>query len=604
MSKPKDRDNGSPDLLPPPKSRVSIFEVAVLEVQPSSDESFGQGRTTPTLSTAANNPPIFRAVCFVDIPEVGTECSLSPDGKRLAVSLSGGRVGTWVLPSFIPLSELNLHPKHAMNSAGEDEDEDEDEEEGQLDNYTQTPENKNETKGRDTDTLISANRTVTVKAGGGVVPTDSARLQGALLDMSTVVSPIQLGRPECCIPRIPSPEEKLRAKELEEYRRRLAAGEVPEPTDSGKGGDGKQQPNSTLPPPLPLRLVPAFHVAHVELLSTIEGDSSRVGAGGCGGGGGGCGGGGGGGGGDGGGGGGGGCPGIVARGGLSVWRSSSNVWRLYRLPTYAFEPVGLGTVPASVGDGGGGGGGGGDSGGGGGDSDECLTARLDVLALPSAEWVLPSPITACAVCRGGSDGRDIVGAGGGGGRGGASEGGEEGRGKGAREEGGKGGGRGGRGGGGRGEGLRHWASAASTVLPPLVAIGTENGGVYLSDAVLGTTREGLSRHRARVTALAFQGRRWAVESIPSFFGFHPAFFYFFLLSFTGGRHRNLMLLHNNRAAKKKNIYIYIYIYIYIVNLLRSGYGGVLGRISRADRHRMDLLGKTCNRTDFLSVTVI
>lgn len=57
-------------------------------------------------------------------------------------------------------------------------------------------------------------------------------------------------------------------------------------------------------------------------------------------------------------------------------------------------------------------------------------------------------------------------------------------------------------------GVPHWGYAASAAMPPLVAIGTESGGVYLCDGVLGTTREGLSRHRARVTSLAFQGRRY------------------------------------------------------------------------------------------------
>ena len=140
-------------------------------------------------------------------------------------------------------------------------------------------------------------------------------------------------------------------------------------------------------------------------------------------------------------------------------------------------PKGPGTVSASTGAGGGATGGGG----GGGSGDGSFSGRLDVLALPSAEWVLPSPITACAVCRGvemGIAGGGRGGAGGGGGEGGGVVGGPP------------------------------WGYAASAAMPPLVAIGTESGGVYLCDAALGTTREGLSRHRARVTSLAFQGRRY------------------------------------------------------------------------------------------------
>lgn len=432
-----------------PLSRVSILEVTI----PTGPGKRARGDLISTESSGSGNPdpenhtPNFRTIFCEDIPEPIVSCSLSPDGRRLGVSLSGGRVVTWMLP---PVLRQSHPPSSDINNVG---------------NSSLSPD-----RGEGEDTSLE----------GEVVETrEDAPLNGDL-----VIPPSKCGQPEFCIPHLPSPEERIYKHALQEYNRRLEAGEIPDtsPEDGGTGGDGGGYTcASNLPPIPPASLARAYHVAHIKFMPAVSpnalssdtldtGSSSASELTGGGGGG----------------------------GGLAVWRSQSNVWRLYRLPSctssdsaagstsrsspdLGTEAANLSTTtanakananadgtidPASEHSEG---------------NKVSLVAILDESSLPSAEWVLPSPISSCAVglwsgaatdCAisgvvdiGCGNGEDSV-----------------------------------------GNRCGDWTSLASC--PSLVAIGTENGGVYLCDGTLGTGREGLSRHRARVTALAFHGRRY------------------------------------------------------------------------------------------------
>lgn len=366
-----------------------------------------------------------RVIYFADLPEAVVSCALSSDGNRLAASLSGGRVVVWVLPPLLPLSKQ--HPSsdpvddNEMNST--------------KDKHATGEGVINGTGGASFD----GDSSLTV-SGGKAPPAEVER------------PPARLPQPEFCIPHLQSPEERVYEKALQEYRKRLEAGDIP--CAAATDDAGEQLPGSIFPPAPPAHTPLAHHVAHVDFISTtsargaaggVENFSEMTGGG---------------------------------MAGIAVWRSLSNVWRRYRLPDCPTEssskPIEDAEIPGvpdgSTTDG----------------ADpslsvqDPLTPSFDVSSLPSVEWLLPSPITASALCDSTDDPAsryyfEDVGIG------------KEGR---QRNE--------------ENAGLR---PVDPNVFPPLVAIGTENGGVYVCDAVVGLRREGLSRHRARVTTLAFHGRR-------------------------------------------------------------------------------------------------
>lgn len=393
-------------------------------------------RSSRRSRNARTHQPTFRVICTVELDhkDAPVACALSPDGRRLALTTSGGRVATWMLPLFSPPSTVK-GGKHAhVDSAANDEQGDRaraengeggDQERSDVDAGASLHEGTNSVDGEDDDLLHRAKLST------------SSAVAGEVEAAAAAPAPMQLGRPEFGIPHLPSPEELAYAKALEEYSRRVKAGEIQEPALT-PGGPEAEDGGSTPPPEAPQLSGDAYHLAHAKFVPAALGG----GGGGSGGG-----------------------------GALSVWRSRSNVWRLHRLPPPDCSDVegkqqqrgDESSVAAAVeatdeiaeqpdGDGG---------------SNVCalLEPRLDVSTLPSAEWVLPSPVTASAVCE------------------------EEGEAVGC-----------------------EWSccgdsKGSALALPPLVAVGTENGGVYLCDGALGTAREGLSRHRARVTALAFHGKR-------------------------------------------------------------------------------------------------
>lgn len=475
-------ETSSDPALPPParsSSCVSVLEVTLPEAKANADDDnsttsgssqrLRPSRTGGDKGDAASNShhnintnnsygPTLRAVCVVKLPpsEGAVACALSPDGKRLAVCLSSGRIATWVLPSFKPPSEG--HPPSAQrnisNTTGGGSENDVD-----IHAHDVTTSGGGEIGAADRNGSASLGESSTSLAGDDDAAALAKAEAAAAAEAAATAPPVQLTQPEFSIPHLPSPEELAYAKALHEYRRKVEAGELQQPTSSP--GVGEEEEEGCTPPPRPPQLSGcAHHLGRVEFLPAGVAD----GGGGSG-------------------------------GGLSVWRTNSNVWRLYRLPP---PPVdGVDGTPGGQGEDGANGNGGGAAevshtgtgadasgedttqvGGGGGDGcDAVMTAKLDISSLPSAEWVLPSPITALAVSEeaAGERFRQSV---------------YEMH---AADEGGVGG---------------DWSCCSDPYAPaaellPLVAIGTENGGVYVCDAVLGTTREGLSRHRSRVTALAF-----------------------------------------------------------------------------------------------------
>lgn len=406
----------------------SITVVSVLEAESETTPGAGAGFGGATGSghihaghgdSSSSNRPTFRAICEVELSssEVAVACTLSPDGRRLAVCLADGRIVTWVLPVFSPLSKASQRNKSGAGARA----------------ATQ--------RGDEGDGVASLGDSSASLVGKD----DAEAMTKEAAAAAATEPPLRLERPEFSIPHLPSPEEVAYAKALQEYRRRVEAGELQEPT-SASGGGGEVEEGCTPPPPAPQLPGCAHHLARVDFLPVASG--------------------------------------LGGGGGLSVWRVNSNVWRFYRLPPPPSEGEGRpedieGAVT--------------DADAGGEDADQTppepgpvMPPKFDISSLPSAEWILPSPITTLAVSDGGERG---------------------GRGVGVEEDDRRvlqvGGGPGGPGG--------DWSccgSATSTAeLAPLVAIGTENGGVLLCDAALGTTREALSRHRARVTTLAFHRKR-------------------------------------------------------------------------------------------------
>ncbi|CBJ32465.1 hypothetical protein Esi_0341_0015 [Ectocarpus siliculosus] len=467
-----ERDAGAEPRPACPSSAVSVLEMTVPRSR-AGDEAGGspargslehhQGARSEHGADAANSgnrrnyAPAFRVICTVELHSeqenaTAVSCTLSPDGRRLAVTTASGRVSTWSLP---PVSApLERHRNRSpQQSAREDDD---------VDGVQPGSSRTSAGHGRETPKEGMAGQQGGERGAG--VGESGAVLAGRDDDASTSTNtaakaaaaetaeppppPTQLGQPEFTIPHVPSPEELSHAKALQEYRKRVEAGEIQEPTSTQE----EEEEEGCTPPPKPPQLSGlAHHLARVDFIPAADGRLNGGGG---------------------------------STGGLAVWRSNSNVCRLFRLPPPVYDGDGgqrqtveggnndggvelsrTGTVAASSGfesaDKTGIG------------SEGSLAAKYDISRLPSVEWVLPSPITVLAVCEEETGGE-------------AQDDGRE-----------KGGG---------------WSCCGGADAPaPLVAIGTENGGVYLGDAALGTTRAGLSRHRARVTALAFHGKRFLVS---------------------------------------------------------------------------------------------
>ncbi|CAN0181465.1 unnamed protein product [Scytosiphon promiscuus] len=397
-------------------------------------------------SSTENRRPTARLICTVELEQedAPTACTLSPDGRRLALTTAGGRVAIWVLPHFSLSSESRCPPSAARQSLKSGK-------HGEASPATAEEANGG-AEGRDGDDVdggASLDESKASVVGGddddppdrpnaATLPSVAARVE------AEAPMPTRLGKPEFSIPHLPSPDELAYAKALQEYSRRVKAGEILEPASASVAVE--EEDDGTTPPPNPPKLSgDAHHLAHADFVPAAA------------------------------------CDGGGGGGALSVWRSQSNVWRLYRLPPPVCgnderqRRMGADNSSSESSDpttgAGNSGGEDADQAGGDGESRSCalLEAKLDVSTLPSAEWILPSPITAVAVC-------------------------EEGE---------------------QGEGCE-WsccgsANRSACIVPPLVAVGTENGGVYLCDGALSTAREGLSRHRGRVTALAFHGKRFVVS---------------------------------------------------------------------------------------------
>lgn len=396
--------------LLPPRSRACILDMVLCERgrRPGTGRSDGDVRATETI-------PTLRAICYVDLPrgENVTELSLSCDGKRLVIASSIGSVALWALPPF--------SSSPCMNTSR---------------NYTAE------------DDLVASDGAAEDIIDNSVGKSDTNRnkrgVHPSLKAAAVATAAVQLGRPEIFIPHLPSPEQRKYNKILADYQRRVDAGEIEKAAENDATEVHLGADSLNLKPKPPSAPLVAYHLACVSLLSNIgmkgKGKPGYGGAEGA---------------------------------GLAIWRSRSNVWRLYRLPeilpgaqigpcmSESTNELEVETVKDT------------------GVSGECdghdprdddlfstvpITPIVDVACIPSAEWVLPSPVTFSVPCDAG----------------------------------------------GGVEGGRHndaGRQADSPAYPPLVALGTENGGVYVCDGVLGTARKGLSMHRAKVTALTFHRRR-------------------------------------------------------------------------------------------------
>lgn len=404
-------------LAQPPRCRASVFEVAMPTIASGSS-----GRCVNSGSA-----PSFQAVHSVDLPEEVSSCALSADGQRLAIVLVGGQILTWIVPQTLPSDPENSPPNDPVINAPE--------------HSNDQHQEKNDMKGGSDDYSKIGEIACLESPGGGASPAAPG-----------IILPTPLGTPEFCIPSIPSPQERVYEKALQEYTRLTEAGKVPNkcPADQRDG----QTFHSDIPPSPPVPESKAYHLPHVYFLPKIEkparGSKNYE-------------------------------PTLLGGGGLMVWRDNSNVCRLYRLPYSAMtsdspsssiqedsnaEPSPKTPIDDET-----------DS------SGDTMGPTFDISSLPSVEWILPSPVTSFEVCVAGSTlamstsdsgiASDII----------------------ERDEHGE---------NERGLILRRTASQAFT---PIVAIGTQNGRVYVSDVMFGTRMQGLSRHRGRVTSLAFHGRR-------------------------------------------------------------------------------------------------
>lgn len=424
---------GTATSLRPPRYRVYILEMVLREGgrRPGTTSGGGDIRAAETI-------PTIRSICYVDLPreETVTELSLSCDGRRLVVASSVGSVALWTLPPFSSLSCMVTSRNHAVENdlEGGKRSEGGGASHGAAEDAADNSVDENDTDRNEQDVHSSA------------------------IAAAVIAAAVQLGRPEIYIPHLPSPEEREYNNMLEDYQRRVDAGEIEEAAEHDATEVHLGADSPSLKPKPPSATAVAYHLASVTLLPNIRVTGTGKAE----------------------------CSGVE-RVGLAVWRSRSNVWRLYRLPDMlpwgqTGPPTGESTgeleaaavkdtgVPGTTS--------GNDSSDGGLSGAVPTTPIVDVACIPSAEWVLPSPVTLSVPC----DAEGDV-------KGGWDN--DTGR------------------------------QGSSPAYPPLVAIGTENGGVYICDGALGTTRKGLSMHRAKVTALAFHGRRCQGDtgySLYCFFG--------------------------------------------------------------------------------------
>lgn len=421
-------------------SRITITDI----VLPLGKAREGQGGGGGHANASAAPSPRARTACFVDLPpEVGdavTECDLSTDGRRLAAALPDGSVATWLLPPLprdpAQASTRLETPEGLFDRAAGSDRESGGEESGGEESEGHR---RGEDGGRD-DTMEGAPHLVVSSCLAASPYAHPLCASGKSVEA--------LGRPEVYIAHLLSPEEKAHEKAVLAFDRVHGAAGAGA-ADGARAIEGGADGDPPRPPPPPLS-TPAYHLAHVRLLPELR--DQRGGSGGDG-------------------------------GGLAVWRSRSNVWRLYRLPPT--PPPG--TFSAS-----GGRGGGGDGEGGHGDTtakDQDVPPRvegglagirrvphslvpiLDAATLRCSTWVLPSPVT-CSAATSDSGGPCA------------------------------------------GHSVYDSSGGSGQKPLPLVAIGTEDGLACVCDGGYGIVREGMSRHRRRVTALAFYGRRWGTLTRP------------------------------------------------------------------------------------------
>lgn len=373
---------------------------------------------------------LLRSVCYVELPkgETATELSLSDSGRRLAIALSGGSVTTWILP---PIS----HEQIVQTYSGR----------GKRPQQSIGVLNGNTAMCQPVD-----RKDADLSEPGGTESINDSDESQVVVAAPAAVAEVKLERPELLIPHLPSPAEREYEKNFAEYRRKVDAGETEEVNEQEltEVNIGSNDTRSSMRPRKPDEAMVAYHLARATILTSTQriDKNGRKGAG---------------------------SNAEGETGGLAVWRSRSNVWRLYRLRDTMPSTQGgalMAGDSADTLDTTGGGNARGAAATAGGDNSangvHCgnftVKPTVDIASVPSAEWVLPSPVTCSAVF-------DATG-------------------------------------GGWDDGAD--SSRCSVVNLPIIAIGTEYGGVYVCDGLLAASRKGLSRHRAKITALAFHRGRY------------------------------------------------------------------------------------------------
>lgn len=398
--------------LHPTRSRVSVAEFTLPNDGNLRTRDGGIDDTDMVASMAVS----ICTVCYVDLPQSGmgaVKCTLSPDGRRLAIAFSNGSLATWCLPPPPQKCPSVSSSKGALkcppNGLARDDDEDEEGDEGEGEDLEHGWEGGRSvddgpchpsigTPGSEGNTSLSGSH------GGKTKP---------------------LGRPEIYISHRVI-QEKSGPEEFPKLHERSEEDAVTHREDT-TADQLRVGHNATSHP----QLAEAANVlAHIHLLpATCRRRDGHSGDG----------------------------------GGLAVWRPCSNVWRIYHLPPVPDSTVSLGPstdsredatrasgameregVPTHTG-----------TTEHGDDSDPAagpMLPLIDTASLQSSAWILPAPITCSVTC-------DTN------------------------------------------------ASEQTMAYNTLVAIGTRNGGVYVCDGAHGTMREGMSKHRARITSVDFHGRR-------------------------------------------------------------------------------------------------
>ncbi|CAM9190079.1 unnamed protein product, partial [Sphacelaria rigidula] len=430
------------EVIPTPSNKVWVLEVCLA--------SAGTGRGGSGGSSGDNYLPdrhkltpraLLRSVCYVELPkgETATELSLSGNGRRLAIAHSGGSVTTWILPPIAheqtvePYSGKGKRPERSAGVVNGDASE------------SQSVDQKDADLSEPGSTGTTDHSNDSPAAAAAAAATAAAAV-------------VQLGRPELLIPHLLSPAEREYQKNFAAYRRKVDAGEIEEieEQESTEVDIGSNDTRISVRPRKPDKTMVAYHLARATILTSaqrIDTNRSKDGGPNAGGG----------------------------TGGLAVWRFRSNVWKLYRLGDIMPWTQGKALMTgdsADVSDVAGGNNVEGAAATTGGNvsadgvycGDVPVKPIVDITSVPSAEWVLPSPVTCSAVYD----------ADGGGDKAGGWDNGAD-------------------------------TSGCDAANLSIIAIGTENGGVYVCDGVLTASRKGLSKHRAKITALAFHRRRFLVS---------------------------------------------------------------------------------------------